>query len=61
MLERRCLWEEQGGPLQVAELQWRISAPISVIVLTLMAVPLSHTSPRQGRFLHLFTAVLIYF
>ncbi len=52
---------ELGKPEHIAELQWRISMPLTMIVLTLMAVPLSHTSPRQGRFLHLFTAILIYF
>ena len=52
---------ELGGPVHVAELQWRLSAPVTVVVLALMALPLSHTSPRQGRFLHLFTAILIYF
>ena len=52
---------ESAGSSQMAEFQWRISMPLTVITLTLMAVPLSHTSPRQGRFLHLFSAALIYF
>jgi lipopolysaccharide export system permease protein len=41
-------------------LQWRISMPISVIILTLLAVPLSKVNPRQGRFAQLFPAVMIY-
>ena len=52
---------ELGEPQHVAELQWRLSAPLTVVILAVMAVPLSHTSPRQSRFLHLFTAILIYF
>ena len=44
----------------VAELQWRISMPLSVLVLALLAVPLSRTNPRQGRYAKLFVAVLVY-
>lgn len=44
----------------VAELQWRISAPISLLVLTLIAVPLSRTQPRQGRYSGIVMAILIY-
>lgn len=45
----------------LAELQWRISVPVSVLVLGLLAVPLARTSPRQGKYGKLFVAVLIYF
>jgi lipopolysaccharide export system permease protein len=34
----------------VAELHWRLSAPLSLVVLTLLAVPLSRTQPRAGRY-----------
>lgn len=34
----------------IAELHWRIAAPLSVLLLTLLAVPLSHVQPRQGRY-----------
>ncbi len=44
----------------VAELQWRISMPLSVLVLALLAVPLSRTNPRQGKYAKLFVAVLVY-
>lgn len=44
----------------IAELQWRISMPISVLLLALLAVPLSRTSPRQGRYAKLFVAILVY-
>lgn len=43
-----------------AELQWRISLPILVFIVTLMAVPLSRANPRQGRFLKLLPAILLY-
>ena len=43
-----------------AELQWRLSLPILVFVVTLLAVPLSRVNPRQGRFLKLLPAILLY-
>ncbi len=33
-----------------AELAWRIAAPVSVLILTLLAVPLAYIAPRQGRY-----------
>lgn len=47
-------------PGEVAELQWRLSLPLLVLVITLMAVPLSKVNPRQGRFFKLFPAILLY-
>lgn len=41
-----------------AELQWRIASPVMVLVLVILAVPLSHTSPRKGRFATLGIAVV---
>ena len=46
--------------VDVAELQWRISMPLSVLVLALLAVPLSRTNPRQGKYAKLFVAILVY-
>ncbi len=43
-----------------AELHWRLSFPFSLIVLTFLAVPLSHTSPRKGRFGRVAVAILLY-
>lgn len=43
-----------------AELHWRLSAPISAMVLVLLALPLSRTTPRQGRYGKLALAILIY-
>jgi len=42
------------------ELQWRLSLPILVFVITLLAVPLSRVNPRQGRFLKLLPAIFLY-
>jgi lipopolysaccharide export system permease protein len=43
-----------------AELQWRVSLPLSLFVLALLAVPLSRTSPREGRFGRLGIALFVY-
>lgn len=43
-----------------AELQWRIAMPLATVLLAVLAVLLSRTSPRQGRFAKLFIAILIF-
>jgi lipopolysaccharide export system permease protein len=43
-----------------AILQWRFSMPFMVFIATLLAVPLSKTSPRQGRYLKMLPAIIIY-
>jgi lipopolysaccharide export system permease protein len=48
------------NPMDAAELQWRISIPLSAFFLSLLAIPLSHVRPRQGRYSALFPAILIY-
>jgi len=53
------LWSSSDS-LQVAELHWRLAPVISVLVLALMAVPLSRTSPRQPRYGSMIVAVLGY-
>ncbi|WP_268799743.1 LPS export ABC transporter permease LptF [Pseudomonas huanghezhanensis] len=50
----------EDSPRNKAELQWRISLPILVFIVTLMAVPLARVNPRQGRFLKLLPAILLY-
>lgn len=47
-------------PRLKSELQWRLSIPVLVFVVTLLAVPLSRVNPRQGRFLKLLPAILLY-
>lgn len=47
-------------PRDQAELHFRMAAPISVLVLALLAVPLSHLRPRQGRYAKLVLGILVY-
>jgi lipopolysaccharide export system permease protein len=47
-------------PRDIAEMQWRLSLPVAALSLVLLAVPLSRTTPRQGRFGKLFTAILVF-
>ncbi|MEZ5541701.1 MAG: LPS export ABC transporter permease LptF [Pseudomonadota bacterium] len=49
-----------GDTWDIAELQWRLSMPLSVIVLVLLAVPLTRGGPRQGRYGRLVLAVLMF-
>lgn len=49
-----------ANPADRAELHWRIGVPITLLVLTLLAVPLARTEPRSGRFSGLASAVLVY-
>jgi lipopolysaccharide export system permease protein len=44
----------------IAALQWRLSLPLLVVVVTLLAVPLSKTDPRQGRYVQMVPAILLY-
>ena len=49
-----------ADPEDQAELQWRIAAPMSVLLLALLAIPLAHTSPRAGRYGKLVLGILAY-
>ncbi len=68
-LDRRRLRADAKSTRQLLEsnqrqdlvaLQWRISLPILVLVVTLLAVPLSYTNPRQGRYARMIPAILLY-
>jgi lipopolysaccharide export system permease protein len=54
-----ALWGNSGR-YERAELQWRIAMPLATVLLAALAVPLSRSGPRQGRFAKLFIAVVIY-
>jgi lipopolysaccharide export system permease protein len=43
-----------------AELQWRFSTPFSALLLALLAIPLSRSRPRQGRYARILGAMIIY-
>lgn len=48
-------------PENMAEWVWRLSYPVSTLILCLLAVPLSYVNPRAGRSLNVVFAILIYF
>lgn len=48
------------APPYQAELHWRLAVPVLVLVVTLIAVPLSKTSARQGRYAKTFPAIMLY-
>jgi len=49
-----------GQTEDIAELHWRLSAPASVLVLVLLAVPLGRAPPRAGRYGRLGFAILVF-
>ena len=55
------LWSEyHHHPDKAAELQWRISLPVSVFLLSWLAIPFSWVKPRQGKYVFILPAILIY-
>ncbi|MDG2394650.1 MAG: LPS export ABC transporter permease LptF [Thalassotalea sp.] len=53
------LWQDDSIEA-LAEVQWRLSFPLAVIILTLIAVPLSVVNPRQGKFAKMFPALMLF-
>ena len=51
---------KNGNAASIAELQWRLSPAISVIVLGLLAIPLAHSEPREGRGVRIVLGILVY-
>jgi len=49
------------APSDIAQLQFRSSSPIMVLLLTLIAVPLSRLKPRQGRYMRVGVAIVVFF
>ncbi|UOG17406.1 LPS export ABC transporter permease LptF [Acinetobacter sp. PK01] len=54
------LWQNRNDPIVASELGWRMFVPLVMIVALGLAVALSEVSPRQGRYLKLFPALLIF-
>ena len=55
------LWPlNNANRAKAAELQWRLSIPLMVLTLTVVAVPLSRVNSRAGKFAKLLPAVIIY-
>ncbi len=44
----------------MAEYQWRLSMPVVTVILGLLAIPLSRSRPRQGRFAKIAVAILVF-
>jgi lipopolysaccharide export system permease protein len=49
-----------GSNAALAQFHWRLSLPVLALVVTLLAVPMSRTNPRQGRFAKLIPSILLY-
>jgi lipopolysaccharide export system permease protein len=47
-------------PEHIAEFQWRLGIPISTIILAILAVPLSRSQPRAGRYGRLAIGLLVF-
>lgn len=43
-----------------AELQWRLAIPIATLIVAFIALPLSKTDPRSGRYAKLALALILY-
>ena len=51
---------ESNSNVNKAELQWRFAIPISALILSLLAIPLSALDPRAGRSVNFILALIIY-
>lgn len=55
------LWQMSSNLDALSELEWRISMVLAVLVLALLALPLSQVRPRQGRYAKFLPAILFCF
>ncbi len=53
------LWRSDDDEAR-AELHWRLTLVVSVLIMAVMVVPLSAVNPRQGRVLSMLPAMLLY-
>lgn len=53
------LWQS-NELAHIAELQWRIGVPLATIILSILAVPLSRTQPRAGRYGRITIGLLVF-
>lgn len=51
---------KQGGLLANAELQWRLSLPLSILILVVFAVYLGKTSPRGGKGINILIGIFVF-
>ena len=59
MLSTADLLRDRSPP-NLAEVSWRVGLPVSALILSLLAIPLSFVNPRAGRSMNLVLALLIY-
>ena len=55
------LFSDQNKALSSAEIQWRLFAPISAVILILFAFIFGDVAPRQNKYSNLLSAIIIYF
>ena len=55
------LISDQNKALSSAEIQWRLFAPISVVILILFAFIFGDVAPRQNKYSNLLSSIVIYF
>jgi lipopolysaccharide export system permease protein len=54
------LWAQHDNVKFLAEIQWRISLVLQVLILTFIAIPLTKVSPREGRYANFLPALMLY-
>lgn len=58
-LPTSVIWQS-SNLVYKAELQWRFSLPLATLLLAVLALPLSYTTPRKGRYSKILPAIVIY-
>lgn len=51
---------QSSSPEKIAELQWRLAAPFSTLLLAFLGVSLSRSSPRQGKYAKVPLGILVF-
>jgi lipopolysaccharide export system permease protein len=51
---------QEPNARNLAELSWRVGLPVSALILSVLAIPLSFVNPRAGRSMNFVMAILIY-
>ena len=61
-IEEKSTFEliKEGGPLANAEVQWRFSQPISILILSVLGVYLGKSSPRTGKGINILIGLVFF-
>ena len=54
------LWKNRSQLEDNVELQWRFGLIFQIVILTLLAIPMSKVQPRQGRYAKFLPAIIVY-